>query len=953
MVEIILAVALFGLFSIALIGLLMNSYGSNYQAEEKQVATLYAQQGLDAVWSIRRQAWNLLVNGDYGVNSTAGYWQFAGSADYLDDNKYTRVITIVDACRDGSSNLVDCTAPGATVDLHTKKATSKVTYTAITGVNNEINLAAYLTTWQSKNWRQTDWSGGSGQALWFDAAKYDNDDGNIEYGMAGEIKLKSLGAAGCGIKIWSFDSAGDYSVSNSNEIEVAGGFAQLKASGACNGTATACGSFANQTVCQAQAGCTWNPTGSSVCQNNGSCAAEPPGQCNNCSVAGCSRSGSNCNGALNCSAYTNSTNCATCGQCSWVPVGICNGTAASCASFSNQTSCQTQAVCNWSVSYPSNSPWVNPVVSYNATNIDSWTSFTETATKNGGEIYYQLSDDDGLTWQYWNGSAWVNAGAGNHNTASTINTNINTFTTTSQKIKFKAFLAGNGSQQVQLDEVKIGCAQYYDWPFTNAADYTVSDVSKIAVTGGVAQLVDQGGGGVCSGTASVCSTFGTQPLCLAQAGCAWSGGTSGSSPVWSTTWGTYADWENGGNVSGSSPTTGGNPTNYKDIAITRNNSAQTASGYWQQSFVTTTANPNTATISFDWSIKSYNGTFLTSYIIYVFVDNFAGPPTIGNQVWSQTVTGTTGWATVSNLNVAAKLTAAGTYYIKLVARRIKTAGNPPNTNNTVGWDNVSLNWSKSNSCSGTPTACNTFVTSPACAAQGGCLWSSSAVYPTDKPAVKPTLGQSIVNLDVLSSFIETATKNGGEIYYKFYNGSGWYWYNGGWVATGEDITNEWNPASVINSNLMSLPTTTNPIRFKAFLSSNGSQQVQLNNVQIGWGEQTGAGGYATSGWLESSAFNTGGASAFNFLSWTETIPSSADDILVQLATAPDSGGSPGTWSAWLGPTGASSFYPSGNEILIPLANGHNNAQWVKYKAFLSGDGLDTPVLQDLKINYTP
>jgi len=89
------------------------------------------------------------------------------------------------------------------------------------------------------------------------------------------------------------------------------------------------------------------------------------------------------------------------------------------------------------------------------------------------------------------------------------------------------------------------------------------------------------------------------------------------------------------------------------------------------------------------------------------------------------------------------------------------------------------------------------------------------------------------------------------------------------------------------------------------------------------------------------------------LSWLENIPAGSFDIQVQLATAPDAGGAPGTWSSWLGPTGAGSFYQSGQEILIPVSNNHNDDQWVKYKVILTGDGSNTPVLEEIKINYTP
>lgn len=132
--------------------------------------------------------------------------------------------------------------------------------------------------------------------------------------------------------------------------------------------------------------------------------------------------------------------------------------------------CQTSVDCgtvsgfdnvivNWSkstVSYATDKPTIKPITSLNPVNVVTWNSLTETATKNGGEIYYQLSNDDGATWKYWNGSVWATAGATNYNGASAINTNISTFSAASKKIMWKAFLESNGSQQVILDNIAIG-----------------------------------------------------------------------------------------------------------------------------------------------------------------------------------------------------------------------------------------------------------------------------------------------------------------------------------------------------------------------------------------------------------------------------------------------------------------------------------------------------------------
>jgi len=107
-----------------------------------------------------------------------------------------------------------------------------------------------------------------------------------------------------------------------------------------------------------------------------------------------------------------------------------SGTYNTVAGFDN-------VIVNWSKtthSYDTSQPTVKPNSSLTMNKTVSWNVFTETATKNGGEIYYQLSSDNGTTWKYWNGSAWVTSTPTNYNTATVINTNIATFSTSSNQI---------------------------------------------------------------------------------------------------------------------------------------------------------------------------------------------------------------------------------------------------------------------------------------------------------------------------------------------------------------------------------------------------------------------------------------------------------------------------------------------------------------------------------------
>ncbi|NCN07569.1 hypothetical protein GW933_02635 [Candidatus Falkowbacteria bacterium] len=151
-----------------------------------------------------------------------------------------------------------------------------------------------------------------------------------------------------------------------------------------------------------------------------------------------------------------------------------NGKYTTVAGFDN-------VIVNWSkttVSYASDKPTINPTTSLFNELVTIWDSFIETATKNGGEIYYQLSNDDGATWQYYDGSAWTTAGETNYNTASVVNSNIATFDVTNHKIRWKAFLEGDGSQEVILDNVVIGYTEN-DPPHIQNLDPTQNTTSSL------------------------------------------------------------------------------------------------------------------------------------------------------------------------------------------------------------------------------------------------------------------------------------------------------------------------------------------------------------------------------------------------------------------------------------------------------------------------------------------
>ena len=104
--------------------------------------------------------------------------------------------------------------------------------------------------------------------------------------------------------------------------------------------------------------------------------------------------------------------------------------------------------------FASDKPWV-ALTSENVQSFSSLSSFIETAQKNGGEIYYQLSNDGGSSWRYWGGTSWDTAGPDDYATAELIHENITSFPTGDGTVLFKAFLVSDGSAQILLDNIQI------------------------------------------------------------------------------------------------------------------------------------------------------------------------------------------------------------------------------------------------------------------------------------------------------------------------------------------------------------------------------------------------------------------------------------------------------------------------------------------------------------------
>ena len=94
LLELVLAIALFSLGSVAMATLLIDSNISTKLGMERTEALIYAKESLGAVREIRAgvNGWDNLTIGNHGLVNVGG-WSFSSSSDLI-NNKYTRVVNI-------------------------------------------------------------------------------------------------------------------------------------------------------------------------------------------------------------------------------------------------------------------------------------------------------------------------------------------------------------------------------------------------------------------------------------------------------------------------------------------------------------------------------------------------------------------------------------------------------------------------------------------------------------------------------------------------------------------------------------------------------------------------------------------------------------------------------------------------------------------------------------------
>ena len=161
LIEVLIAIVIFGAIAGGVAVMAAGSLKQIQQGGDQTKAEALAQEGIEAVRSIKDRAWNKNIFSQSAVTISGSAWDFLGESTTETIGKFTRTIDFADVCRDSSDDLTSC--PGSFTDVHSKEVTVVVTWTTTLGKTNSVQRIAFLTNWDSNEIREdvtSEWNDG-------------------------------------------------------------------------------------------------------------------------------------------------------------------------------------------------------------------------------------------------------------------------------------------------------------------------------------------------------------------------------------------------------------------------------------------------------------------------------------------------------------------------------------------------------------------------------------------------------------------------------------------------------------------------------------------------------------------------------------------------------------------------------------------------------------------------
>lgn len=140
LVEILIAIAIIGIGGIAVISMVLSGSRGAAAGQKRTEGVSYAREGVEAMRSIGRDAYNRLIPGTYGLDDASGAWQFSGSSDA--NGIFTRSVEVGETNRGGGGNI----AASGTPDIHTRTLTTTISWDYL-GQTLSMQFVDYLMNW--------------------------------------------------------------------------------------------------------------------------------------------------------------------------------------------------------------------------------------------------------------------------------------------------------------------------------------------------------------------------------------------------------------------------------------------------------------------------------------------------------------------------------------------------------------------------------------------------------------------------------------------------------------------------------------------------------------------------------------------------------------------------------------------------------------------------------------
>lgn len=257
LIEILVALAIFILVISVIFAIVGGSFLNIRQGQETLQAVFLAQEGLEAVRSIRDYDWTNLINGSYGLATIANQWILSGIEEDIGSqlNQGKRQMTISD---DGPDR---------------KLITAKISWELLPGRSNEVELFTVLANWRKIS-EQPGTCQGTATACQDlpDQSSCQNQDNCLWtpgscnghcYQCVNLSISECLNQQGCYVQqVGKKLKCRGQCLNCNNFIEQDGCLNQLGCTwqpAVCSSTAVSCDYYTNQSKCENQSGCVWIP----------------------------------------------------------------------------------------------------------------------------------------------------------------------------------------------------------------------------------------------------------------------------------------------------------------------------------------------------------------------------------------------------------------------------------------------------------------------------------------------------------------------------------------------------------------------------------------------------------------------------------------------------------------------------------------------------------------------